>query len=142
MDEEAYASAANDSGAVSAILSGDGVESVDEDETQPEDPTAVQPTPSEGAILAAISKERPSNKATSTNTYEYIQLTNDEYYEILLEVDSTFQAYFPPSEDRLDQGDNKKCQQRKLVEEDHREGPLHGSLEKGEWKRWQQAPAE
>ncbi len=89
-DDEAYAGAATGNATASAILS-DDVESVDdaEDGVRPDDPAAVKPTPSEGAILAAISKERPSNKATSTNTYGYVQLTNDEYYEILLEVDST-----------------------------------------------------
>lgn len=45
--------------------------------------------PDESKILASISKERPSNRATSTNTYEYLQLSSDEFYEILLEADST-----------------------------------------------------
>lgn len=56
---------------------------------QPENRTGAPPAQDEDAVLAGISKERPSNRATSANAYEYLQLTSDEYYEILLEADST-----------------------------------------------------
>ena len=88
-EESAYGSSADEVAAVVASVD-EAPESADEDEEELSgDPAAVKPTPNEGAILAGISKERPSNRATSSNTYEYLQLTNDEYYEILLEVDST-----------------------------------------------------
>jgi|GEM_PF-5721290 len=52
---------------------------------------AEQPLPSsdDGAYLADISRERPVNSATASGKFRYVQLVADEFYEVLLESDST-----------------------------------------------------
>lgn len=59
------------------------------EEGNPEVETPTEPQPKESSVLLGVSRERPRNTATRSNSFQYIQLGSDDFYETLLEVDSS-----------------------------------------------------